>query len=129
MADGTFDPGGFFQFDLAHGAVRTRGGARVLVVSESVLAPLINAAVANGDLTAVRSLGSQLGSIETGKLADLVVVTGNPLENIRNTRNTLIVMKGGMVYDPSEILRSVVGTIGPRNADEELHWMPQGRGG
>ena len=68
MADGTFDPGGFFQFDLAHGAVRTRGGARVLVVSESVLAPLINAAVANGDLTAVRSLGSQLGSIVASSL-------------------------------------------------------------
>ncbi len=82
-------------------------------------------------INAARALGvgSQLGSIETGKLADLVVVTGNPLENIRNTRNTLLVMKGGTIYDPTEILQSVVGTIGPRNADEELAWMPQGRGG
>lgn len=63
MTETSFDPGGFFQFDLAKGAVRSRGGSRVLLVSEAVLAPLINTAVANGDLTAIRSLGSQLGSI------------------------------------------------------------------
>jgi len=63
MTDSNFDPGGFFQFDLAHGRVRTRGGARVLVLAENVLAPLIVTAVQSGDLTAIRQLGSQLGSI------------------------------------------------------------------
>jgi hypothetical protein len=63
MTDTSFDPGGFFQFDLAKGSVRSRGGTRVLLVSESVLAPLINTAVANGDLTAIRSLGSQIGTL------------------------------------------------------------------
>jgi hypothetical protein len=63
MSDSQFDPGGFFQFDLAHGRVRTRGGARVLVLAENVLAPLIVTAVQSGDLTAIRQLGSQLGSI------------------------------------------------------------------
>ena len=63
MNDSQFDPGGFFQFDLAHGRVRTRGGARVLVLAENVLAPLIVTAVQSGDLTAIRQLGSQLGSI------------------------------------------------------------------
>jgi hypothetical protein len=63
MNDSHFDPGGFFQFDLAHGRVRTRGGARVLVLAENVLAPLIVTAVQSGDLTAIRQLGSQLGSI------------------------------------------------------------------
>jgi len=63
MTDSQFDPGGFFQFDLAHGRVRTRGGARVLVLAENVLAPLIVTAVQSGDLTAIRQLGSQLGSI------------------------------------------------------------------
>lgn len=63
MADTHFDPGGFFQFDLAHGRVRTRGGTRVIVLAENVLAPLINTAVQNGDLTAIRTLGSQLGAI------------------------------------------------------------------
>jgi hypothetical protein len=63
MTESQFDPGGFFQFDLAHGRVRTRGGARVLVLAENVLAPLIVTAVQSGDLTAIRQLGSQLGSI------------------------------------------------------------------
>ena len=68
MTEPSFDPGGFFQFDLAKGSVRSRGGSRVLLVSESVLAPLINTAVANGDLTAVRSLGSQLGMLIASSL-------------------------------------------------------------
>ena len=68
MSETSFDPGGFFQFDLAKGSVRSRGGARVLLVSESVLAPLINTAVAHGDLTAVRSLGSQLGALVASSL-------------------------------------------------------------
>jgi len=63
MADAQFDPGGFFQFDLARGRVRTRTGARVLVVAENVLAPLIATAVQHGDLTAIRTLGTQLGTI------------------------------------------------------------------
>jgi hypothetical protein len=56
-----FDPGGFFEFDLAEGAVRVRGGERVLVLSSDVVAPLVSAAVRNGDLTAVRKLGRDLG--------------------------------------------------------------------
>jgi hypothetical protein len=68
MTDTSFDPGGFFQFDLAKGSVRSRGGTRVLFVSEGVLAPLINTAVANGDLTAIRSLGSQVGTIVSSTL-------------------------------------------------------------
>ncbi len=68
MTETSFDPGGFFQFDLAKGCVRSKGGSRVLLVSEGVLAPLINTAVANGDLTAIRSLGAQLGSIVASAL-------------------------------------------------------------
>jgi hypothetical protein len=68
MTEPSFDPGGFFQFDLAKGSVRSRGGGRVLLVSENVLAPLINTAVSQGDLTAVRSLGSQLGAIVASSL-------------------------------------------------------------
>lgn len=68
MTESSFDPGGFFQFDLAHGAVRSRGGSRVLLVTEDVLAPLIRTAVGQGDLTAVRSLGSQLGNLVSSAL-------------------------------------------------------------
>lgn len=68
MTEPSFEPGGFFQFDLAKGSIRSKGGGRVLVVSESVLAPLVNTAVAQGDLTAVRGLGSQLGSMIAASL-------------------------------------------------------------
>jgi len=67
-------------------------------------------------------LGGKLGSIEVGKLADLFVIKGNPLENIRNTRKVHLVMKGGKVYDPKELLKSVMGKLGPRNAAEAESW-------
>lgn len=67
-ADASLDPNAFFQFDLAKGSVRARGGSRVLIVSENVLAPLIHTAVANGDLTAVRTLGSQLAMLVQSSL-------------------------------------------------------------
>jgi imidazolonepropionase-like amidohydrolase len=48
------------------------------------------------------------GSIEAGKNADLIIVQGNPLDNISNVRNVKVVVKGGRVYDPGEV-RGMVG--------------------
>lgn len=57
----SFDPGGFFEFDLDKGAISARGGGRMVMLSDTVLSTLVSAAVEGGDLTAVRKLGRQLG--------------------------------------------------------------------
>jgi imidazolonepropionase-like amidohydrolase len=68
------------------------------------------------------NVASYFGSIQAGKFADLVVVSGNPLEDITNTRNTRLVMKAGVVYNCNELKQSVRGTIGPNGPDEVELW-------
>ena len=67
-------------------------------------------------------VGDRLGSVEVGKLADLVVVKGNPLSDIRNTHNVRMVFKAGRAYDPAELFKSVEGKLGPANAAEATKW-------
>ena len=49
----------------------------------------------------------QLGSIEPGKLADLVVLTADPTTDIRNTRTIESVLRGGYLLQPEKILQKV----------------------
>jgi imidazolonepropionase-like amidohydrolase len=43
-------------------------------------------------------LADKIGTLEAGKLADVVAVPGNPVENIRQTEHVLFVMKEGAIY-------------------------------
>ena len=46
-------------------------------------------------------VGNERGAIEVGKLADFVVLAGDPLEDIRNVWTTRLVIKGGVLVEPS----------------------------
>ncbi|TWJ02520.1 imidazolonepropionase-like amidohydrolase [Mucilaginibacter frigoritolerans] len=56
----------------------------------------------------VMKVDKQSGSIETGKQADLIIVDGDPLNNIRAIRNVTLVIKAGHVYEPVK-LHQLVG--------------------
>jgi imidazolonepropionase-like amidohydrolase len=49
-------------------------------------------------------MGADLGTIEAGKLADLVVVDGDPLTNITDIRRTRSVVKDGVLYEMEALL-------------------------
>ena len=44
-------------------------------------------------------LDGDIGSLETGKLADLIVLTANPLDDIQHTEQIESVMVNGRLYD------------------------------
>jgi len=72
--------GGMTPFEVLQSA--TIGGARVIGRSQDI------------------------GSLDVGKLADLVVLDKNPLENIRNARSISMVMKNGRLYEADTLQES-----------------------
>ncbi|MGA8763486.1 MAG: amidohydrolase family protein [Candidatus Sulfotelmatobacter sp.] len=58
---------------------------------------------------AARAMGleKEVGTVEKGKRADLIVVRGDPLKDIHNTRNVEAVITNGTMYDTSELWKSV----------------------
>ncbi|HEY5060042.1 MAG TPA: amidohydrolase family protein, partial [Gemmatimonadaceae bacterium] len=54
----------------------------------------------------VMKLDRSLGTIEPGKIADLIVLDGNPLTRIENLEHVRLVMKGGVLYRSADLWRA-----------------------
>jgi imidazolonepropionase-like amidohydrolase len=75
------------------------------------------ASLQTATINAARMLGreKEAGSVEAGKLADLLILDANPLENITNVSRIFRVVKGGIVYEPAQLLSTVRFTAGRGN--------------
>ena len=56
--------------------------------------------------------GALTGSIAVGKLADLVIIDGNPAASIGDIRKVQLVFRQGVGYDPAALIESVKGKVG-----------------
>ena len=59
---------------------------------------------ATWDAARVMRKDGELGSVAPGKLADLVLVEGDPIAEIGRVRAVSLVMKDGVMYRPEELL-------------------------
>jgi hypothetical protein len=55
----------------------------------------------------IMKMDKELGTVEVGKAADLIIVDGNPLDNISNIRRITTVITGGRVFSSAELWKSV----------------------
>ncbi len=94
---------------------------------------------ATASAATVIGAADSLGTLESGKLADFVVLEGDPLADIRNIEMISRVAKGGVLHDPADLLnhslrprsRSVVGAeriarLAPRPPEEPPDARPSG---
>ena len=103
------DPTGFGGVIAGYGDQR-----EVELLVEAGFAPVEALQIAT--LNGARFLGEdrEIGSIEPGKAADLVLVKGNPATNIQDIENVVIVFKDGVGYDPARLVKAANGTVGLR---------------
>ncbi len=109
FSDGTYLPGFGAHRELD---AFVRSG---IPAEEAILIATINGARALG-------IDRDHGSIEVGKAADLFVVSGDPIQNIRNTRKVDQVMTRGKIYRAAKLLKDVMGKLGPNDEDESKDW-------
>ncbi len=57
-------------------------------------------------------VGNEVGSLAKDKAADLIVVVGDPVADIKDIEKVELVFKDGVAYDPKLLRDSVKDTVG-----------------
>ncbi len=108
----------------AHGQLQGLGAHWELwMLAQGGMTPLqaIRCATING--ASYLGMDKEIGSLETGKLADLIVLNDNPLEDIRNSQKIKYVMVNGRLYDAESM-----NEIGNREKPRLRFWWQMNRG-
>ena len=81
------------------------------IFTEAGMRPMdvLKAATLNGAYAIGRS--DMIGSLKPGRLADMVVLDANPLKDISHIRKVHRVVKGGVIYEPENLLKTAVGRV------------------
>lgn len=110
--------------DSAHMAVPGLSMHQELeLLVDAGVSPLAALQAATTNPAALMRMADRLGTVEAGKAGDLVILEGNPLENIRNTRAIWRVISRGEVLD-GEYHADFKNPI-PRNYPEDSsHYFP-----
>jgi hypothetical protein len=64
-----------------------------------------------------------LGTLEPGSRADIVILNGDPVHNIADIRKVDTVIKDGIAYDPTALLESVQGSLGAIDLTQMPTWL------
>jgi len=103
------DPTGYGGVIAGYGDQRE---VELLVEAEFTPVEAIHITTSNG----AEFLGEldKIGTLAPGKLADIVVIQGDPSANIKDIEKVELVFKDGVGYDPAKLIESARGQVGLR---------------
>ena len=108
----------------SHGQIQGLGAHWELwMLTQGGMSPMqaLRCATMNG--ASYLGMDKEIGSLEVGKLADLIVLNDNPLDNIHNSDHIKYVMVNGRLYDGESM-----NEIGSREKPRLRFWWQQSRG-
>jgi predicted amidohydrolase YtcJ len=93
-------------------------------MEEKGCAPLAMLKAATRNIAAAYGMGDQLGSLEPGKLADLLILGKNPLQAAANYRTIETVVQGGRIIDTVKLPERTILTRSLEASQEEAEYVP-----